>query len=108
MLCTWFAYMTVLAVLAALSAGPRTTLGLAAGVAAVCCAALALTQFWVPPLPLLSANWDLVTLLLGAVPLVIGGLLMARAPRQDTKLIALLLAGSSLLPLLLHFWQPGG
>jgi hypothetical protein len=107
MLCGWYVYMAVLAGLATLSAGPRTKHGLVAAVALVACVLLLVTVWWVPGLPLLASNWNLVTLVLGAVPLVAGGLLIALAPRQDTKLIALLLAGSSLLPLVLHFWQPG-
>lgn len=108
MLCAWFGYMAVLALLATLSAGPRTRLGLLGGAAALTCLILLVTQFWVPSLPVLASNWNTVSLLLGVVPLAAGLALLALAPRQDTKLIGLLLAGSSLLPLLLHFWQPGG
>ena len=108
MLCGWFGYMAVLAGLAMLSAGPRTRAGLVAAIALVTCVILLVTQFWVPSLPALASNWNTVSLLLAALPLVVGLALLALAPRQDTKLIALLLAASSLLPLVLHFWQPGG
>lgn len=108
LLCAWFGYMAILALLAMLSAGPRTRPGGIAALALITSLVLMVTQFWVPSLPLLSTNWSTLSLILLVLPLLVGLALLALAPRQDTKLIALLLAGSSLLPLVLYFWQPGG
>ena len=107
MLCGWYGYMAVLAVLAALSAGPRTGLGLLALLGAAAAGALAVLLFWSVPLPGLVANRTALTFALNLVPVVVGLAQVLFAPRQDTKLIGVLLAGSSALPLSLYFWQPG-
>jgi hypothetical protein len=108
MLCGWYGYMAVLAVLAALSAGPRTASGLLAIGAALAAGLLVALLFWTPPLPGLWAQRTAFTFTLNLVPVLAGLALVLLAPRQDTKLIGVLLAGSSALPLILYFWQPGG
>lgn len=107
-LCGWYGYMAILAGLAMLSAGPRSRPGLLAAIGLGSCLALLVTLFWIPPVSVIQDNWGTVSLVLSLAPLLVGLALLALAPRQDTRLIALLLAGSSLLPLVLYFWQPGG
>jgi hypothetical protein len=107
MLCGWYIYMAVLAGLAALSAGPRTGLGLLALAGAGAAAVLVLLLFWSPPIPGLSTYRTAVTFGLTLVPVAAGLAQIVAAPRQDTKLIGVLLAGASALPLLLYFWHPG-
>lgn len=107
MLCGWYAYMAILAVLATLSAGPRTVLGLLGITGALAAGSLVVLLFWTPPLPGLWAQRTAITFALNLVPVLAGLVLLLFAPRQDTKLIGVLLAGSSALPLILYFWQPG-
>lgn len=110
-LCGWTLYMAVLALLTALSSGTRSRSGRAALLAVGLCL-LAVVLLWRP----LGGPWrvawkpladvDLLRFLpdLG-VFLIAAGILVGNR-RQDTRLIALLLAGASLFPLSLHFWRP--
>lgn len=110
-LCGWTLYMAILALLTALSAGPRSRSGRLALLAMGFCLAASVLLWW--PLgrtwrvawkPL--AGVDLIRFLpdLG-VFLIAAGILFGHR-REDTRLIALLLAGASLFPLALHFWRP--
>jgi hypothetical protein len=110
-LCGWTLYMAVLALLAALSAGRRSRSGRLALLALGFCLA-AIVMLWWP----LGRPWrlaweplaevDLLRFLPDlAVFLIAAGILVGNR-RQDTRLIALLLAGASLFPLSLHFWRP--
>ncbi len=110
-LCGWFLYLAVLAGLMAASAGARTWLGRLGGLAAGA-ALVRVVLLWRPiggvtvddgPL----AGIELITLGLEACVLVAGLAGLAAAPRQDTRLIALLLAGAAVFPIALYFWQPG-
>lgn len=103
LLCGWYLYMLVLSVLTALSAGMRTRLGALAGVGVLASALLLVTVF--RPLP--WGNVEQVTLTAKLVVLAVALLVLLAARREDTRLIALLLAGTSLLPVVLHFVQLG-
>ncbi len=110
-LCGWFLYLAVLAGLMAASAGPRTWLGWLGGLAAG--AALArVVVLWRPiagvtvdrgPL----AGIELVALGMEACALAAGLAGLVAGRRQDTRLIALLLAGAAVFPIALYFWRPG-
>ena len=98
-LCGWYVYLAVLSVLLSLSAGRGTWLGWLGLLSAVANGlTLTLLYGWVS-LP--AMQW--ATLVVNAVPLVVGLLALGLAPRQDTKLIGLLLAGAAALPVYLHF-----
>lgn len=108
MLCGWFGYMALLGLLMGASAGWGSRLGKLAGLVTLVSAwrALAMVRPVGPNLYL--ERWpsiNLATFLLEGLVLAIALWALARAPRQDTRLIALLLAGSALLPLALYFWQ---
>lgn len=103
-LCGWYLYLAVLALLQALSARARSWLGLLS-IGGVVVALLEVVWLywpgWVP------AGWLPWLQLGGAVYLVAIGLLgLAFGGRQDTRLIGLLLAGAALLPIVLYFYQP--
>ena len=107
----WFLYMAVLAALIAASAGWGTWIGKLA-VAAAVAALLGAVQVWWPLVgPVFVALGplgavDLSTLLPDLIVLGVGLAALFAAPRQDTRLIGLLLAGSALFPIATYFWQP--
>jgi hypothetical protein len=111
-LCGWNLYMAVLALLMAFSAGPRSRSGRLAFLAMGLCLAITALLWRSVELPArLLAWWPLEAV--GPLPflpelgilLIAVGILIGHR-RQDTRLIALLLAGTSLFPLALHFWRP--
>jgi hypothetical protein len=113
MLCGWYAYMAVLAVLATMSAGAGTALGRAAIAAALSCALLMAGNWWaiIPSMPADLGPYSDIDLARLAPHLLILGVAFAallRAPRQDTRLIALLLAGAGILPMALFFCRVDG
>ncbi len=76
--------------------------------AAICAGLLLVTTlFGVPGIAAVANNWTAISTALVVACLAAGVVLLAVAPRQDTKLIALLVAGSSLLPLAAFYWRPG-
>jgi hypothetical protein len=101
-LLAWYLYLMVVALLMAASAGRRTPswlLGLVGGLAA---GALAL-RLLAPGL----APGSAVTLA-ASVTIALAGLAgLVTARREDTRLIALILAAAGALPVLLYFWSPG-
>jgi hypothetical protein len=106
----WFLYMALLAALVAASAGWGTWIGKLAVVAALVSLFSAVQLYW----PIISPRFvtlgsmeavDLTTLLPELFILGTGLAALAAAPRQDTKLIGLLLAGSSLLPIATYFYH---
>lgn len=108
MLGGWYLLLVLLAALAAMSAGLRTWSGLLAFAAAAAAGLLLVTTlFGVPGAAALANNWTAVSTALVGLCLGTGVVLMVAARRQDTKLIALLLAGASLLPLAAFYWRPG-
>lgn len=103
-LCAWYIYLAILSLLMALSAGPRTWLGILALVATGVSALQVVWLYWPGWVP---GEWLAGLQLGGAVLAAVVGLLgLAFGPRQDTKLIALLLAGAAVLPIFLTFYQP--
>jgi len=108
-LCGWLLYLAVMAALMTASAGPRTWLGRLGAAATVIALGRAVTLWW--PLgrtyfvPLGSAgDVDLLTFGPDVAIFAIALVHLLFAPRQDTRLIALLLAGAATLPVLLHVW----
>jgi len=103
-LCGWYVYLAILATLMAASAGGRTAIGRLAQVATAVAVVQLVMLYWVPR----ALRPGIVPIRLGADAflLAVGLIGLLRAPRQDTKLIALLLAFVSLLPLGLYFYQP--
>ena len=105
-LCGWYIYLAVLSGLMAASAGPKTRVG-RVGIAGVLVAAVSVPlQYWVPGILVASMGWlrlagDLFLLAVGLIGLIAGR-------RQDTKLIALLVAAVVALPIFLYFYQPPG
>jgi hypothetical protein len=97
MLFAWYIFMIVLAVLLRASAGKRSWVGQAALVAVLLAILLLVTLL--RPVTYQQA----ITLGAPIAVLVIGLLATVRAPRQDTRLIGLLLAGSAIFPLVLFF-----
>lgn len=97
MLFAWYIFMIVLALLMRASAGGRSWAGRLALVAVILDVVLLVTLL--RPL----SFQQIVTLGAPVGVLIIGLLAASRAPRQDTRLIALLLAGSAIFPLVLYF-----
>jgi hypothetical protein len=107
-LCGWYVYLAVLALLAAASAGRETWTGRVALAGAVCCGLVVLFLYWVPPWPAMQDHMDAITTALKVAVLAVGVIVIVGGRRQDTKLIGVLLAGTAALPLFLNFWQfPG-
>lgn len=108
LLCGWYIYMAVLGGLMSLSAGRSTGMGRLSALAGLLCLALIGLNWW-PLLPVWAvdigpyAGIDLASLLPHLVVLAVALLALFRAPRTDTRLIGLLLAGASLLPVALFF-----
>jgi hypothetical protein len=100
MLCGWYVYMAVLAGLTAASA-PRGTQRWLAGVLAGFSVVLLVSLFWWPfgALETVALTLKLMTLV-GATWITVAG------RRQDTRLIALMLAFAAGLTVAFHFWQP--
>lgn len=113
LLCGWYIYMTVMSGLMTLSAGPRTRIGRLATLSTLVCVVLLGANFrpFLPSFPVDVGPYtavDLGHLAPHLVVMVAAGAALLRAPRQDTRLIALLLAGASLLPALLFFCRFDG
>ncbi len=110
-LCGWYVYMAVLALLLALSAGPASRGGRLALLALVA-AILANVMTWRPLPWTWSVAWpplagvNLLRLLPDLADFLVGAGLLLFHRRQDTRLIALLLAGAALFPMALFFWRP--
>jgi hypothetical protein len=98
-LCGWYIYLAVLCGLMSASAGRGTWLARLGWLGVLASLLLLLTLYGTVSLPALAQ----VTLGAKFVPLAAGLLALAFAPRQDTKLIGLLLAGATALPIYLHF-----
>jgi hypothetical protein len=106
----WFLYMALLAALVAASAGWGMWIGKLAVVAALVSLFGAVQLYW----PFVSPRFvtlgsleavDLTTLLPVLFILGTGLTALIAAPRQDTKLIGLLLAGSAVFPIVTYFYQ---
>ena len=113
LLCGWYIYMTLMSGLMTLSAGPRTRIGRLASLSALVCVLLLVANFRaiLPAHPIDIGPYaavDLGHLAPHLVIVVAAVIALLRAPRQDTRLIALLLAGASLLPALLFFCRFDG
>jgi hypothetical protein len=92
--------MAILSLLLALSAGPRTRIGMLAGLAGLVSLAM------VPELYTgVAASLTLAAKLLVLATALVGLLL---GKRSDTKLIALLLLVAAIFPLFLHFCTVNG
>ncbi len=98
-LCGWYLYLTVLSGLMTASAGRQTWIGRLGMVAFAASVLLLLAVYGTVSLPAV----EMVTLGAKIVPVVAGLAALAFAPRQDTKLIGLLLAGAAAMPVYLHF-----
>jgi hypothetical protein len=101
LLCGWFLYLTILSALTALSAGPRSKLGLLAWAAAGCGLFLLLTLFGTLDVPRLG----MLELAAKVYILAAGALVLLVSRREDTRLIALLLTGAAVFPLVLYFYH---
>ena len=110
-LCGWYLYMAVLALLLALSAGPASRggrlafVGLAATLLATLLTWRSLPWVWTVDWPPL-VGLNLLRFLPDLTVLLVGAVLLIGHRRQDTRLIALLLTGAALFPLALFFWRP--
>jgi len=108
-LCGWFGYLAILALLMTASAGWHTWLGKLGAVAAVAAASRAVAV-WRPLFGSAhvrvgaAGTVDLVTVVPDGLVLVVAVVALVAARRQDTRLIALLLVGAALFPLALYFW----
>ena len=102
-LCGWHAYLAVLCLLLALSAGKRTWIGGLAllGTAASVAQVVLLYQ------PGWAGNALQAVKMGGSVLVVAAGVLGLLSSRQDTRLIALLTTGAAIVPLLLFFYHTG-
>lgn len=94
-LCGWYIYMAVLSFLLALSAGPRTRIGLLGGLSGI------VSLIMVPEL---FTGYG-ASLTLGAKLFVLATALISLffSKRSDTRMIALLLVVAAAFPLFLHF-----
>ncbi len=103
-LCGWYFYLAILTGLMSASAGPRTWVGRVGMVAAVVALVSMPLQYWVPTglvewMGQLRIGGDIFLLAVGVIGLIGGR-------RQDTKLIALIVAAVAALPVFLYYYQP--
>lgn len=97
-LAAWFIYLAVMALLMSASAGRRTLVG-GLGLSGAAAAALLLAMLVRWPFP----NYEQVGLAAEVVVVAAGVVGLALARREDTRLIALLLTGAALVPILIRF-----
>lgn len=103
-LCGWYFYLAILTGLMSASAGPRTWVGRVGIVAAIVALVSMPLQYWVPAA--LVESMDALRIG-GDVALLAAGLVgLAGGRRQDTRLIALIVAAVAVLPIFLYYYQP--
>ena len=110
-LCGWYLYLSVMALLLALSAGPASRSGRLA-LLALAATLLSNVLTWRPLPWSWSLAWpplagvNLLRMLPDLVAFAVGTGILLLHRRQDTRLIALLFTGAAIFPLALFFWRP--